>query len=262
MPDNALKARAFLFAGAAIAALIATPAAAAEKQFSIAPQDLSSALKAFGRQSGETILYQKDLTGSARSSGAVGKLEPDDALFRILRGSRFEFHKVSDGFVVVPVKQADEPALLIRTLAQTPSAPVAAPAPASVEAVAVEEIVVTGSRAVTNGNAAPTPVTVIGRDQLNLSAPTSVADALAQVPHPDPAGRSARHADHGGRACRRQHLPGPAHQARRRRHGRRLRRLWHRCGGGRGELRHRQHVRRGEGRCRRRGKRAGRQSVL
>lgn len=182
MPDNALKARAFLFAGAAIAALIATPAVAAEKQFSIAPQDLSSALKAFGRQSGETILYQRELTGSVRSSGAVGKLEPGDALSRILRGSRFQFHKVADGFVIVPVKPADEPALLIRTLVQTPSTPVAPAAPTWAEAVAVEEIVVTGSRAVTNGNAAPTPVTVIGRDQLNLSAPTSVADALAQVP--------------------------------------------------------------------------------
>ena len=46
----------------------------------------------------------------------------------------------------------------------------------------ISDIVVTGSRAVTNGNTAPTPVTVIGREQLNLSAPTSVADSLAQVP--------------------------------------------------------------------------------
>ena len=45
-----------------------------------------------------------------------------------------------------------------------------------------QDIIVTGSRAVTNGNTAPTPVTVLGRDQLNLAAPTTVADALSQVP--------------------------------------------------------------------------------
>ena len=47
---------------------------------------------------------------------------------------------------------------------------------------AVEEVVVTGSRAITNGASAPTPVTVVSVQQLQAAAPTGVADALNQLP--------------------------------------------------------------------------------
>lgn len=49
-------------------------------------------------------------------------------------------------------------------------------------AQAVEEVVVTGSRAVTNGANAPTPVTVVSSTELQAAAPTGVADALNQLP--------------------------------------------------------------------------------
>ena len=49
-------------------------------------------------------------------------------------------------------------------------------------AAAVSEVVVTGSRLIQNGNNAPTPVTVIGTEDLKNQAPGSIADALAQVP--------------------------------------------------------------------------------
>lgn len=45
-----------------------------------------------------------------------------------------------------------------------------------------EEVVVTGSRVVSNGNAAPTPLTVLTTEDLTATTPTSIADALAQVP--------------------------------------------------------------------------------
>jgi iron complex outermembrane receptor protein len=48
--------------------------------------------------------------------------------------------------------------------------------------VAVSEVVVTGSRAIVNGNEASTPVTVLSSEQLISAAPTSVADALNQLP--------------------------------------------------------------------------------
>jgi iron complex outermembrane receptor protein len=46
----------------------------------------------------------------------------------------------------------------------------------------VGEVVVTGSRAIVNGNEAPTPVTVLTGEQLSSAAPTGVADALNQLP--------------------------------------------------------------------------------
>ena len=46
----------------------------------------------------------------------------------------------------------------------------------------VEEVVVTGSRVITNGFQAPTPVTVVSSEELNLAAPTSLVDSLNQLP--------------------------------------------------------------------------------
>ncbi len=48
--------------------------------------------------------------------------------------------------------------------------------------VSVEEIVVTGSRVVRNGYEAPTPVTVIGAEQLQDVAKPNIADALNMMP--------------------------------------------------------------------------------
>lgn len=46
----------------------------------------------------------------------------------------------------------------------------------------LDDVVVTGSRVVQNGNSAPTPVTVVGAEQLQAVAPSNLADGLAQVP--------------------------------------------------------------------------------
>ena len=49
-------------------------------------------------------------------------------------------------------------------------------------AASVEEIVVTGSRVIQNGNNSPTPVTVVSTQQLLQSTPSTVADALYKLP--------------------------------------------------------------------------------
>lgn len=46
----------------------------------------------------------------------------------------------------------------------------------------VETVVVSGSRLVTNGAQAPTPVTVVSAEQLQMAAPTSIVDGLLQLP--------------------------------------------------------------------------------
>ena len=65
-----------------------------------------------------------------------------------------------------------------------PLTPADAVGPADAEGPAAEssgEIVVTGSR-LTNGFNAPTPVTVIGAEQLQSRAPTNVADVINEIP--------------------------------------------------------------------------------
>src|SRR5258708_3774871 len=46
----------------------------------------------------------------------------------------------------------------------------------------VSEVVVTGSRIIRNGYAAPTPVSVLGTDELNALNPVNVADAVNTLP--------------------------------------------------------------------------------
>ena len=47
---------------------------------------------------------------------------------------------------------------------------------------AAEEVVVTGSRIITNGFAQPTPVTVLTMQQMQATAPNSLSDAINQLP--------------------------------------------------------------------------------
>src|SRR5687767_6649407 len=44
------------------------------------------------------------------------------------------------------------------------------------------EVVVTGSRVIQNGFQAPTPVTVITAEQLQATAPSTLSDAINQLP--------------------------------------------------------------------------------
>ena len=57
-----------------------------------------------------------------------------------------------------------------------------AAAPAAAQGAGVEEIIVTGTRIVREGYAAPTPLTVIGAAALDTSADTNIAKTLFQMP--------------------------------------------------------------------------------
>jgi iron complex outermembrane receptor protein len=67
------------------------------------------------------------------------------------------------------------PVAFAQTAAQTAQAQAA-------QAPAVEEIVVTGSRVVRDGYEAPTPVSVVGIDQIQTSATANLADYVNQLP--------------------------------------------------------------------------------
>jgi iron complex outermembrane receptor protein len=57
-----------------------------------------------------------------------------------------------------------------------------APAFAQSQPTAVEDVVVTGSRVQRNGYKAPTPLTVIGAEQIQQAAPNNLADYVNQIP--------------------------------------------------------------------------------
>jgi outer membrane receptor protein involved in Fe transport len=69
----------------------------------------------------------------------------------------------------------------------------ASPGPAdTAPAKTAEDIIVTGSRVITNGNSAPTPVTVATAQDLLERAPSSIPDALNQLPQFAGSGSPAR----------------------------------------------------------------------
>lgn len=65
----------------------------------------------------------------------------------------------------------------VSAMAQSQDAATANSAPAD-----ASDIIVTGSRTITNGNNAPTPVTVLTTDKLAATTPTNVPDALNKLP--------------------------------------------------------------------------------
>lgn len=85
-------------------------------------------------------------------------------------------------------------ALMIRLLAGAATLGLAAPAiavaqnapspaaEAGEDSATLEAVVVTGSRLIRDGSQAPTPVTVVGAEQLGRSAPSNIADGLNQLP--------------------------------------------------------------------------------
>jgi iron complex outermembrane recepter protein len=63
-----------------------------------------------------------------------------------------------------------------------PPADAGAPARPAAAPVELSEVTVTGSRIITNGNDAPTPVTVVNPEQLQTTRPKTVFDNLASLP--------------------------------------------------------------------------------
>ena len=76
------------------------------------------------------------------------------------------------GLVVTPLALAQQAA----------PAAAAAPADASTTADTLQEVVVTGTHIVRDGYSAPTPLTVVGQEQLQQSATNSIADYLNTIP--------------------------------------------------------------------------------
>lgn len=157
-----------LWGTASFAALLAAAAPAlaqapdAERRYEIPAGPMDRALAAFAEQSGQQILYTATLVEGRRSPGVSGVLTAEAALSRLLADSGLAFRRTRPNvFVVIdPSREA-----------------LADAGPVSV----LDEVVVTGTllRGVTDG---PSPVVVVGRDQIDREGHATVAQALAALP--------------------------------------------------------------------------------
>lgn len=133
-----------------------TTATSAARSFDIPAQPLSSALKAFGRQSGLQVSLPAAVARGAHSAAVSGTLTTEAAVSRLLGGTGLSY-RISNGVVVV----GDQPS------AATGGAP------AADGSTMLGEITVTEK-----GNATSISSVNIGAEELAARNPTSVADVF------------------------------------------------------------------------------------
>ena len=183
-----------IFALAATA--IAAPAVAGEAsavRFSIDGQSVSGALASFSKQSGIRLLFPYQDVAGLRSQGVHGAMAPDVALARLIAGTPLKVAMSRPGMIALTVPTGAAAASraesarpiqlasldLASAGVQAPPQPIAADAPASAEADAGNEIVVTGSRGVQRTvTDSPTPIDVISGADLERTGKAGVFQAL------------------------------------------------------------------------------------
>lgn len=181
-------------------------AVADSAHFVIPAQSLPVALKVFAAQAHMQLLYQFDAVENVKGNPVNGDLDKHSALTQLLRNTGLEAVYSSDSAATIRRVRVDshlqptgrveqnQATMLVQqqdagSAAATPAIPAPGGAGAPPDATSeqavngdLSTVVVTGSRAVRNGNQAPTPVTVLSAEQLLQSQPTLAVDALAEIP--------------------------------------------------------------------------------
>lgn len=151
-----------------VVAFVASVSHAAPRPFEIEPQELLSALREFGLQSGEQIAFRSEIIGAQRTQGVRGVYEPSEALRKLLSGTGLTIKRRGNGYVVTQ-KRGETPAVLeVRAEAA--------------ETEELAEVRVTASRVLRSGFNAPTPTTVVSSAQLEQRGATNIGQVLDEIP--------------------------------------------------------------------------------
>jgi iron complex outermembrane receptor protein len=161
--------------------LCSSGAFAQVRTFDIPSQDASHSIAEFAKQAGIEIFAPSDKLRGVQLPAIQGKHDVREALSLLLAGSNLTVASDDGTLVTLRNKPAQTPAGFIK-IAASSTAPLPQATPVQAAAASVEEIVVTGSRVVRDGYEAPTPVSVMGSDQLNAISATNIADAVNRLP--------------------------------------------------------------------------------
>lgn len=178
-----LVSRGHLAMAFAIMAVVETPALAQTRSFDIAAQPLASALREFGLQSGQTIVFDARATKATRSPGVKGTWEEAKALTQILQGSGLVAIPVGQGYVIkAKARQEKQKKSPASHLMQAPasSVPHAPPVTASEN---IDDIVVTARRRDELLSTTPVAVTALTAEDLDRKSINSVADLTRTTPN-------------------------------------------------------------------------------
>jgi outer membrane receptor protein involved in Fe transport len=153
-----------LAAGVALAALSVGLVSAQQSQISIPAQTLSETLKDISRQTGGNILFTPESVSGIQAPALSGKMNPQQALTRLLAGTRLE--AVPDG----------SGGYIVRSIAQKKSLA------GNVQTQDIETVTVTGSRFLQTGVTSASPIVVVGQTELKYEGTTDVATLINQLP--------------------------------------------------------------------------------
>ena len=201
------RIRARLVCGVGVLALTAGSALAQTASFALPAAPLSESLKAVAQQSGQNILYTPDAIAGVRAPALRGQMTGKDAVNALLKGTNLEAAPDGNDGLIVRVsrdaRRGENPrpatirlASLLSGDGQSSMAPAPAPevmlaqnTPASEPATQpestdnnVEQVVVSASRISIAGYEAPTPVTVVGSEQIARDSKTSIGDVIRELP--------------------------------------------------------------------------------
>lgn len=186
--------KSILIAGAATAALVmGTPSAmAAEKiTFEISEQSLASALNAYGVTADAQVLYSRKVVAGKTSGGVIGDYEPEAALEKLLSGTGLAWRQTaSDVFLVGDPRDKEfasaeqSPLIRVAQVEQEDSGRVDTVSDRRASADdedAQDVVVVTGTR-IKGVKDQFSPVTQIGREDMDLAGYSNVAEAIDSLP--------------------------------------------------------------------------------
>jgi iron complex outermembrane receptor protein len=181
-----ISARRRLLCGVAVGLALAAGSAAAQPlAFRIPAQPASSGVTEFARQAGVQILVAADAARGRNTGPVYGALDLDDALDRLLAGAGLSVAS-NNGHTIV-LAQTRPQMVKVDWSAEAPPAAAASEAVstlavADAATASVDELVVTGSRLVSAGFTAPTPVTVVGAEQIAQRSSGTVFEIVRDIP--------------------------------------------------------------------------------
>lgn len=165
--------------GLALAVPYASVAQAQEMAFDIPSQSLASALLSYGKQTDMQILFSQDTVQGRRTAGVHGRMEPEQALARLLQGTGVTY-SVQGNVVSLGAPQADgDSAMQLGTTSITGAA-----LGSTTEGTGSYTIGETAAatRLPLTLRKTPQSVSVVGRQQMDDQNLQSLSEVLKQTP--------------------------------------------------------------------------------
>jgi iron complex outermembrane recepter protein len=168
-----------------IATTSVAQAATAKQSFAIPAQNAAAALEAFGKQSGQSIIFDREALGGKQTKAINGRFAAKEALDRMLRDTGLVMKVVNSGAFVVSVgPQKAKPPKKVAIAAPKPQTVAPAPAVENAEPAddtTAENIVVIGTR-LNEEYAGATPVQKIDQQKSAQSGLLDSAEILRSQP--------------------------------------------------------------------------------